>query len=1367
MKQFKRGLAFLLVLVMMVTSMGVGVMAAPAKTKKASIKSVTITKPDTKTLVMKKGKTFTIKKKVTTTGKGKISKAVTFSSSNKKVATVSAKGKIKALKNGKTTITVRSKANKKKKATLKVVVKTPVTKVTLDQKTLELIEGETATLTATVTPKNATVKKVKFTSNKPEIVKVSSKGTLTAVKEGTAVITVTSTDGNGKKATCTVIVRKKAQDTPDKDDTNKDDTNKDNTNKDDTNKDDTEKPGDDDKKPEEKPVEKLSYEGFELKWKDDFDSVSLNSADWNVELHEPGWVNAEWQEYVDSEENIYLKDGNLVIKPVRKQTGVDEDNNPIYEYTSGRVNTQGKHDFTYGLFEARIKVPTGQGYLPAFWMMPTDENLYGQWPRCGEIDIMEVMGQDTTKVMGTLHYGNPHAQTQGESVLKSGDFSSEYHTYAVEWEPGKIKWYVDGVKYHEANDWFTTTEGQGTVAYPAPFDQPFYMILNLAIGGSWVGYPDETTTYEDQAFTIDYVKAYQKDKTYYDNLEATVEKPEKAPVVEPEDGKYVQNSDFSAADDLSGENGSNWKFMTQQGGEGTAKIVKDEKLGGNAVKISTTKAGNEEYAVQFVQANIPVKQGGKYQLSFDAYAATDRTMIVDVSAPDYNYARYMNDTKVSLGTEKQSYSFEFTVNNHDDANARVEFNLGKTSPISDVFITNVVIKKIGQEEIDNSKKVMTDGNYVSNGKFQEGTEVGKKFMQYWDVVTSGNAKATAAVTDLADGRRMKITSSGCVSENSVVLQQTELPLTAGKYQLSFDGQVDGLAADADSKVRVNVAGQTFEAELTNDKKDYVYKFEIPESAEIADINDIVFEVGANGTVLLDNVRIVEDTLIKNGSFNADLAGFEVYAYTPSDVSYTVDSQTEDKAFDITIKNTNDADWKIQLKQNNVTLEKDQWYNLTFKVKSSIARKISYAIQRNGAVHKDEKGGEDWTPYVQNVVELPAYGDNGTYETVSVDFKMNYDTDEGSIFNIAMGAVKDEKITEQHRICIDNIVLEKIDEPEDLFPEIPAGTNLIQNADFADGKDNWSETIANWGGEFVADAESSISENSVSGNAITYAINNTGTDDWHVQLKQNDIPIHKDKTYVLEFDVCASMDRTIHYAVQRNGEKNGGIWDAYQEADVDLTAGETKHVEVEFSPDEIDKYAALSISMGQIAGQQITTTHTVTLSHISLMEKKPENLFINGNFASGTDGWNPYILSADLGTITNVGGKLIYNVKNPGTEEWNVKLTQEPMTLEAGKKYRLQFTVSTDANRKIKYVFQDPTDNKYTWYGGEAFDLKAGDVKTVNSIVDVTDKATCSTIQFNVNMGVIDDYSTGEKVSHVPTDEATITLSDFSLVEVTE
>ena len=250
--------------------------------------------------------------------------------------------------------------------------------------------------------------------------------------------------------------------------------------------------------------------GYKLVWADEFEGNTLNRENWNVELHEPGWVNAELQEYVDSDENISVRDGKLVLRPVKT---VKEDGS-VY-YPSGRVSTEKKQEFTYGYFEAKAKVPTGKGYLPAFWLMTGDEEKYGQWPRCGEIDIMEVLGDATDALHGTIHYGHNmtdgHHQSQGDYKLEKGSFADEFHVFACEWEPGRIAWYVDGIQYFEETQWYTALpDGSGKEEYPAPFNHPFYIILNLAVGGSWVGYPDENTDFENQTFEIEYVRVYQK-----------------------------------------------------------------------------------------------------------------------------------------------------------------------------------------------------------------------------------------------------------------------------------------------------------------------------------------------------------------------------------------------------------------------------------------------------------------------------------------------------------------------------------------------------------------------------------------------------------------------------------------------------------------------------------------------------------------------------------------------------------------------------------------------------------------------------------------------------------------------------------------
>ncbi|MDE5966846.1 MAG: carbohydrate binding domain-containing protein [Lachnospiraceae bacterium] len=1358
--KMKKAIAAALALAMTLSLAAPPAGAAPISAAKAKVTSVKITKPDTTTLVIKKNKTYQLK--VSVKGTGKVSKKVTYTSSNSKVVKVSKKGKLKAVKNGTAKITVKSKANPKKKAVLTVKVGTPVTKVKLNKKTLQGEEGTVVQLKATVSPAKATLKKVSYKSSNPKVASVDSKGHVKLVKKGTAKITVTSKDGNGKKAVCKITVVEKADatttETPTEATTATPTEATTATPTEATTATPTETPTEE---PTEATTEEAvtipSYDDFELKWEDDFDGETLNEADWNYETHEKGWVNSELQAYVKSDDNIYLDDGNLVIKPVKTGEGDDA------TYTSGRINTQGKHDFTYGRFEARVKVPEGKGYLPAFWMMPTNESVYGQWPRCGEIDIMEVMGQETNKAYGTIHFGNPHAERQGTKVLAEGDYASEWHVFTVDWEPGKITWYVDGVKYHEASDWHSTTEGQGTVSYPAPFDQPFYMILNLAVGGSWVGYPDETTDFENQTFMVDYVRAYQKTDGY---SEEGVEKPEK--VInwrEPfADGNLVYNGNFQGTDILP-EGASDWEFGCQKDGEAVKEVIADDTFGASAkaAKITTTAAGTEDYSVQFMQAGIQLQQGYEYTVSFDAYAQAARTMIVDISAPDVSFKRYLQDTTVSLGTDKQTYTYTFKMESESDGNGRLEFNLGNTSPTDDVFISNVSVKKGSAFTIDTSKKVLADGNAVYNGKFQEGRDR----MEYWDIVDEGE-RAVYGVTSLEDGRRLKVASTGCTDAGEVQLKQTGLPLLGNSdYVVSFEAALDTEDADITKEIHVTVAGQKQTFTLTNENQTYSCKITIGES--VTD-SDIVFDLGVNATVLLDNVRVEEDSLIKNGSFNAGEAGYEVYAYTASDVSHVVDSQKADNAMSLTIKNTGDADWKIQLKQNNVTLEEGKWYKLSLDARCDIARDIMYTIQRDGSKHDD-----DWTPYTDydaKVFALEARTSDKDTELQhsEIVFQMTEPTDTEAILSISMGAVGGKQITEQHTIWIDNIVLEETEEPEK--EPVTVGENILQNLDFTsgqDGMDNWEETIN----------EPAEAEHSIKDGKISYTITNAGTDNWHVQLKQTGLALEAGETYQASFKATSTATREILTGVM--SEK----YAVYGDATVSLAKDEEQEVKFTFTMSEDDTTAQFYVSMGKMGDEDAPATpaSTITLSDFSLVKViggESENLFSNGDFSEGADGltgWSATVADG-LGSCEVESGKLIYNLidlKNALPEghtlqEWDTRLTKTPITLTEGKKYRLTFKITSSADRKVKYVFQDPK-NSYKWFGGEDLQLTAGKEKTVSYVLDMTqpDLYTCNTIDFLINLGAIDEYdNTGTKTgTYIPEGEATITLSDFSLTEVAE
>ena len=681
-------------------------------------------------------------------------------------------------------------------------------------------------------------------------------------------------------------------------------------------------------------------------------------------------------------------------------------------YTSGRISTQNLKTFTYGRFEVRAKVPNGQGYLPAFWLMANDENVYGQWPRCGEIDCMEVMGQDTNKLYGTIHYGNPHAESQGTYTIKDGEksFSDDFHTFTCDWEPGKITWYVDGIKYHEESNWHSTTEGQGTLTYPAPFDQPFYIILNLAVGGSWVGNPNEKTNFDNNPFVVDYVRVYQKD-SYDENVTRPEVKFE--PTNEPdESGNYIKNSTFAEAEDLTDD--TNWKFITALDGAATAEI-KD-----NSMVIKTEKAGTVDYSVQLVQANVPFEKGATYEVSFDAQASENRKMNVDVKAPDRGYQSYMKTLVPELTTEMKHFSTQFVMKADSDVNGRLEFNMGNAGS-GDIVLKNVVVRKTAEPDPNakEEKTILANGSCIYNGSFQEG----KNHLGYWDITPEG---ADIKVTGLSDGRRL-------VTEGkSVTISQSDLAFKEGTaYALSFDAYAQNGAT-----VVATVGGNTYKVnvEAGNEKKDYVVK--IPATAKFT---DKTVSLKIEGAISLDNVKMVEDAKIKNGSFNDNLSGYEVYVDGTAKATVVVDSLKENNALDVTVDNTGADDWRIQIKQNNVLLEKGKKYKLSYEAKSSIDRKIRVVMQGGEALgwpvyseHSDDQDAND------GIVTLTR-----EYQKFTEEFIMTEETDAQAFLSICLGNVGGQ-ITDQHRIVIDNISLVEVENPtpENPTPENPTPQNPI-------------------------------------------------------------------------------------------------------------------------------------------------------------------------------------------------------------------------------------------------------------------------------------------------------------------------------------
>ncbi|MFI6290989.1 ricin-type beta-trefoil lectin domain protein [Nonomuraea sp. NPDC050790] len=241
-----------------------------------------------------------------------------------------------------------------------------------------------------------------------------------------------------------------------------------------------------------------------LVWSDEFNAAAGSAVDaskWRFDVGGSGWGNNEQQYYTSSTRNAaHDGGGNLVITARRENPANYQCHYGTCQYTSARLLTAATFTRAYGRFEARLRVPRGQGIWPAFWMLGNDIGSVG-WPASGEIDIMENIGREPSTVHGTIHGpGYSGAEGIGGAYSISGAFADAFHTFAVDWSPNLIIWYVDGVEYQRRTP--ADLGGDRWV-----FDHPFFMIMNVAVGGHWPGYPDATTTFP-QTMTVDYVRVY-------------------------------------------------------------------------------------------------------------------------------------------------------------------------------------------------------------------------------------------------------------------------------------------------------------------------------------------------------------------------------------------------------------------------------------------------------------------------------------------------------------------------------------------------------------------------------------------------------------------------------------------------------------------------------------------------------------------------------------------------------------------------------------------------------------------------------------------------------------------------------------------
>ena len=491
-----------------------------------------------------------------------------------------------------------------------------------------------------------------------------------------------------------------------------------------------------------------------------------------------------------------------------------------------------------------------------------------------------------------------------------------------------------------------------------------------------------------------------------------------------------------------------------------------------------------------------------------------------------------------------------------------------------------------------------------------------------------------------------------------------------------------------------------------------------------------------------------ENLIKNGDFTRGEEGWNIHSITsPGEAT----AEVKDGKIVYNITNVGNEDWNIQLKQENIALEKGCNYKMTFNATSTEARTIKLAMLSNDGQYT-WYGGKDIA--IEKDLE----------ENVEIKFTMDYPTDIKTTLAVSMGQIKDENTKENiptpaSTITLSDFKLVKIDAPEATptpvpdttpapdVPNTPADGNLIKNGNFANGTEGWDIQAITAPGEATVE---------VKDGKIVYNITNVGDNEWYVQLKQIGIILEQGCKYKMTFKVTSTETRKIKFDMSNNDDNN---YKWYGGADIDLTKDSEENFETEFTMNEsTDSNTRMAISMGKM-DKKDTPVSTITLSDFTLVKIDiPENgnLIKNGNFANGTEEWDIQAITAPgEATVEVKDGKIVYNITNVGDNEWYVQLKQIGIILEQGCKYKMTFKVTSTETRKIKFDMSNNDDNNYKWYGGADIDLTKDSEENFETEFTMNE-STDSNTRMAISMGKMDKKDTPV---------STITLSDFTLVKV--
>lgn len=794
---------------------------------------------------------------------------------------------------------------------------------------------------------------------------------------------------------------------------------------------------------------------WKLVWSDEFNGNSLDPNKWSyqygngTEYNAVDWGNNEKEFYTDK--NTKVEDGNLIIEARKEETPIKYGDKE-YKYSSARIRTLGKYSKTYGKIEAAITMPEGQGLWPAFWMLPDDNNIYGRWAAGGEIDIMEAKGRVLNNVWGTIHFGKewPNNTSSGSHyTFPAGKDITGKHIYSVEWDPGEIRWYVDGELYYTANNWFSQgADEPAPYAYPAPFDRNFHIILNMAVGGDYDGGLQPDDSFKSAQMKVDYVRVYDLNGEYpvHDNP-ATYAGPIKGARTPLSNGSYIIDPEFkNIKNSTDGElSFDNWNFLTAGVGKATFNNS------GDGLDLNIDNGGDKNYSVQLID-HVPLRLNKKYTLKFKAKA--DKAATVEAQfggGSDRGWKKYSDAFKVNLTNEEKEYEYSFVMKDTPNVHGRLEFNLGLTNDIN-LHLNDVEVTEADADVEDNAstaKEPLENGNHIYNGSFN----LGDNRVGFWDFKGEG-----ATFKSEKDKEQAEVTIPVAGDKNSVILSQTGTNLLQSDvYKLTFKAHASK-ERTMDVKF-VSKDGQTYSQNtfnLTTIDQEYEYEFTVPEGK--TDTNSITeFLMGnADGKVFIDDIKLIRTTNnnvnydgvdlypIKNGDFSLGYNYWQTLdnqAGSKADFSITDDA---DKAAAIDVKALGTENWNVMLYSNDMKLSKGVNYTLEFDAWADETRDIVAKIEENA----------NYTSYASKTLVLKP-----DKQHVILNFTMS--KDDTTQLKFLFGNTSNPKLT---KVYIDNVSLKVKDAPVKMPATlVPDNTNNTIGNDinivYAGGDNGWKDSIS--------------------------------------------------------------------------------------------------------------------------------------------------------------------------------------------------------------------------------------------------------------------------------------------------------------------